>query len=190
MAKSSSSLQKLYPPPSSAAPRLLLRGAALFCERVPSEKLHASRLRSSPRHVLRQHPRRIAASGQPSPNPSTFQAERLPQLRKRLRMPRALSSTMATTALPEAKAAATPQASPRVRTHHSPPDGTDRLPDIPAHPRRFAIEKLRKRLSFSMSGKNSRPPQAAPVRSFPLTRSRGFSPQHAPCGPHFNFEPT
>ena len=31
MAKSSSSLQKLYPPPSSAAPRLLLRGAALLC---------------------------------------------------------------------------------------------------------------------------------------------------------------
>ena len=31
MAKSSSSLQKLYPPPSSAAPRLLLRGAAILC---------------------------------------------------------------------------------------------------------------------------------------------------------------
>ena len=55
MAKSSSSLQKLYPPPSSAAPRLLLRGAALLCgveksgrgrgdflEKVPSSPLQTS----------------------------------------------------------------------------------------------------------------------------------------------------
>ena|GEM_PF-6795183 len=67
MAKSSSSLQKLYPPPSSAAPRLLLRGAALLCGVEKSGRGRGDFLEkvpSSPLQISPYLPQRLSTGGE------------------------------------------------------------------------------------------------------------------------------